>query len=104
MCRDVVTEVVYVLDFNQNAQLDFLRGISRGSLRIEDISLEEIGAISNLMEKYRDLPMDFADATLVYICERSNISSVATVDRDFDVYRIKGNKHLVNVFSGKQKP
>ena len=40
------------------------------------------------MRKYRDLPMDLADATLVAVAERDGINRVFTLDhRDFAVYR-----------------
>jgi len=41
------------------------------------------------MEKYRDLPMDLADAALVRVAERESIRRVLTLDqRDFGVYRL----------------
>ena len=41
-----------------------------------------------LMEKYRSLPMDLADAALVAVAEREMIRSIFTLDgRDFGVYR-----------------
>lgn len=40
-----------------------------------------------LMEKYRDLPMDLADATLVAVAERRRVRQVLTLDGDFHVYR-----------------
>ena len=44
-----------------------------------------------LLEKYSDLPMDFADATLVVLAEDLGTSVVFTTDRkDFGVYRLKG--------------
>jgi hypothetical protein len=44
-----------------------------------------------LMRKYRDLPMDLADAALVRVAEREKISRVFTIDRrDFEVYRPRG--------------
>ena len=46
------------------------------------------------MKKYADLPRDFADATLVVIAEELNTDLVFTVDRDFDVYRIRGRKRF----------
>jgi predicted nucleic acid-binding protein len=36
--------------------------------------------------------MDFADACLVLLGEKLNITTIATIDRDFDVYRLKGEK------------
>lgn len=46
-----------------------------------------------LLEKYADLPMDFADATLVVLAEELGTSLVFTTDRtDFSVYRVKDRK------------
>jgi predicted nucleic acid-binding protein len=50
-------------------------------------------ATSLLLDKYADLPMDFADATLVALAEELDCTSVFTTDRtDFSVYRLKGRK------------
>ncbi|VAW49310.1 hypothetical protein MNBD_GAMMA03-141, partial [hydrothermal vent metagenome] len=35
---------------------------------------------------------DFADACLVFLGEKMNVNEVATIDRDFDVYRLKGKR------------
>jgi hypothetical protein len=43
-----------------------------------------------LMEKYRDIPMDLADATLVAAAETLGLTEVFTLDSDFKVYRIDG--------------
>ena len=46
-----------------------------------------------LLDKYADLPMDFADATLVALAEELGSSLVFTTDRtDFSVYRLKGRR------------
>jgi uncharacterized protein len=48
-----------------------------------------------LMRKYSDLPMDFADATLVVLAEEVETDLVFTTDRrDFGIYRIKGRKRF----------
>ena len=40
------------------------------------------------MRKYRDLPMELVDASLVAVSERDGINRVFTLDRrDFEVYR-----------------
>jgi len=36
--------------------------------------------------------MDFADSCLVYLAEQLDLDTVATIDRDFTIYRIKGRK------------
>jgi uncharacterized protein len=44
-----------------------------------------------LMTRYRNLPMDFADATLVLLAEATDIRRIITTDRrDFSAYRIRG--------------
>ena len=83
-----VTETMYMLDFNKNAQMDFLEWILRGAVQIIDIGVDDLDRIKVLLKKYQDLPMDFADACLVYIGEKFNISEVATIDRDFSIYRL----------------
>ena len=46
-----------------------------------------------LIQVYRDLPMDFADATLVALAEELSTNLVLTTDRrDFSVYRIEGKR------------
>ncbi|MET0050587.1 MAG: PIN domain-containing protein [Candidatus Thiodiazotropha sp.] len=85
-----VTEVLHLLDFNRNAQIDFLGWVEAGAVTVESISTEDFHRIRELIIKYSDLPMDFADACLVFLAEKLNVNRVATIDRDFDVYRIKG--------------
>jgi uncharacterized protein len=42
----------------------------------------------DLMEKYRDRPMDLADATLVLAAEKTGYRQILTLDSDFFFYRI----------------
>ena len=87
-----ITEVLHLLDFNRNAQIDFLDWISKDALEIQNIEIPDFNSIRDLTIKYKDLPMDFADACLVYLAEKLNIEQIATIDRDFSIYRIKKNK------------
>ena len=87
-----VTETLHLLDFNRNAQIDFLGWVNAGAVTLEPISSDDLQRIKELTIKYSDLPMDFADACLVLLGEKLDISTVATIDRDFDVYRLKGKK------------
>ena len=71
---------------------------SLGYLRIENPPAEAIAAIWSLVDKYEDLPMDFCDASLVYLASSLKIHRIATVDvRDFSVYRLPGNKRFIHV-------
>ena len=84
-----VTETLHLLDFNRNAQVDFLGWVIAGAVTIEPIALDDLQEIKDLIIKYSDLPMDFADACLVFLGDKLNIDQIATVERDFDVYRLK---------------
>lgn len=87
-----VTETLHLLDFNRNAQIDFLEWIARGGVEIHNIQNNDFHRLKALTEKYRDLPMDFADSCLIHLAEKLDIDTIATIDRDFTVYRIKGRK------------
>lgn len=93
----VITEVSHMLDFNLQVQLDFLKWIEVGGLNIYDISQDEIHAIRAMMEKYSDIPMDLADASLMYIANRENIKNIVSIDSDFDIYRTIKKQNLNNL-------
>jgi uncharacterized protein len=94
----VVTEVMYMLDFNIHVQMDFLQWIRRNALNIAIMSGNEIIRVIELMEKYSYVPMDFADATLMAISESDKINEIITIDSDFHIYRNIKNKVLQNIF------
>ena len=89
-----ITETLHLLDFNRMAQIDFLDWINKGAVTIENIERDDLNRIKFLIVKYQDLPMDFADACLVFLGEKLNIREIATIDRDFSIYRLKGNKRF----------
>ena len=71
------------------ACLDF---ILQGDVLIFPSTEASLKSCRHMMQKYSDLPMDFADATLVVIAEELGTDLVFTVDRDFRSYRIHGRK------------
>ncbi len=94
-----VTEALHLLDFNRNAQIDLLEWIHRGGVEIYNIENNDFGRIKDLTEKYKDLPMDFADSCLVFLAEQIKIDTIATIDRDFSIYRIDGGKKFKTILS-----
>ena len=96
-----ITEAVYVLSFSSEAQAALLKWIATSTIIIEPIESEDINEICNLFVKYHDVPMDFADACVVYVCEKIVTNEVATVDSDFEIYRLKGKKPFKNVLVNK---
>jgi uncharacterized protein len=95
----VVTETTVMLGPSVEAQTAFLRWVSR-ALEIDNQTARDLARIVELMTKNRDLPADFADASLVALCERLGTERIATLDRDFEIYRTSKRKRLRNVFFG----
>ena len=92
-----MTEVVYLLRYSHEAQLAFL-SFAGEALEIDEQTAASLPRIVEIMAKYRDLPADFADASLVGMCERRGITDIATLDKDFDVYQLPTGHKLRNVF------
>lgn len=94
----VYTEVSYFLSINQKAQQDFFDWVIHRGIIIADINQHDISRITELMKKYSDLPMDFADASLLVTAEKTGIMEIVSSDNDFDIYRLNGKKKLNNVY------
>jgi uncharacterized protein len=60
--------------------------------------LDDLPRLAAIMKKYGDLPADLADASLVALCERRGVTTVASIDSDFDVYRLPKGRRFENVF------
>ena len=93
----VVTETLFLLGFSAQVQKDFLEWAIAG-LELDKETADALPRIAAIMRKYADLPADFADASLLAMCERRGIAAVATLDSDFAVYRTADRKRLRNVF------
>lgn len=94
----VITETLYMLDFNHQAQCDFLKWIQYPFINILSVEKEHLDHISELMSKYHDVPMDFADASLVHAAELYKLTDILSLDNDFFVYRIDGKRKFNNRF------
>jgi len=93
----VMTEVTHLLDFNVNIQIDFLKWIDRGAVQIANLEENHLKRIIELWEKYSDVPMDLADASLLVASEIIGIKNIITIDSDYYIYRIKGGHALKNL-------
>jgi uncharacterized protein len=70
------------------AQEILWRWIASGTLVLVDLTPGMVARMPVLMERYRDLPMDLADASLVALAEARRLRHVFTLDSDFRVYRL----------------
>ena len=91
----VLTEVLFLLNFSIKAQKAAIDFIIKSIVEIIPSNHESLVSIKILMEKYSDLPMDFADATLVSLAQDSGIQNIITLDSHFGIYRFNKNKSFI---------
>jgi uncharacterized protein len=85
------TEAMYLLfrAGGHPAQAALWRLYSSGRLRLHDLTSVEIGEMAGLMDTYRDMPMDLADASIVAAASALGFRRLFTLDADFRVYRLR---------------
>ncbi len=67
--------------------------VNSGYFTLAPINEEDLRVIETLVTRYADRPMDFADATLVHVAGRENISTILSIDHDdFETYRFGRNR------------
>ena len=89
----VLTEVLYLLNFSITAQCAALDFVLESVVEIVPASTMSLKKTKNLMKKYADLPMDFADATIVCLATETRMQNVVTFDRkDFTIYRLPNSQ------------
>jgi len=85
----VLTEVLSLLNSSSKAQLAAFDFVLNGAITIVASDLESLRKAKKLMAKYSDVPMDYADATLVCLADDLSIPHVVTFDvRGFGIYRL----------------
>lgn len=92
----VLTEVLYLLNFSIVAQCAALDFVLQSIVQIMPSDYESIKKAKGLMRKYADLPMDYADATLVAFAIDTGIRNIVTFDkRDFSIYTLRNRKKFI---------
>ena len=93
----VLTEVCHLYQrwLSPREAAELMADVADGQLAVWDIPLARCHALPPLMEKYANLPMDLADASLVVAALKTGCTNVWTLDRsDFETYRLPGRKHF----------
>ncbi|MBI3049460.1 MAG: PIN domain-containing protein [Acidobacteria bacterium] len=82
------TEAMYLLGGSWPGQKALWSRLETDALRLAPLDERDAPRMRELMEKYRDLPMDLADAALVRVAEREGLTQIFTLDRKhFSIYR-----------------
>lgn len=83
-----------------DAELTFLRNVEAEAFHVWTLDRSHLPRACALIEKYRDLPMDLADASLVILAEELGTGRILSTDtRDFRTYRWKTRKPFKNLFT-----
>jgi uncharacterized protein len=102
----VIGEVMYFVSELASGPISFAKFLLASGVRIVDSTRpQQVLAAAELMGKYSDTPMDFADATLVLLAEEVGVTEILSLDRrGFSTYRpAKGNRFRLILAASKRK-
>ena len=83
-----LTEAMHLLAVTPRGSDALCDMVTDGALTLIQLDAPDLGRMKQLMQKYRDLPMDFSDAALVCAAERERLTRIVTFDRHFEIYRL----------------
>jgi predicted nucleic acid-binding protein len=91
----VITELFHLVGDDRRGRAAAWKLVHSGAITLGTLTDADLPALEQLMAKYQDRPMNFADATLVHLAKREGIHTIFTVDNDdFETYRIDARKRF----------
>ncbi len=97
----VFTETCYLLltRLGNHSQVLFIQNFLAGRFEVFELKTHQMRRVQGLLERYDDLPMDLADASLVVLAEYLGHGRILTCDRrDFLTYRWNNTHTFENLF------
>jgi len=97
-CWPVITEAAWLLRYDARAVRQLLDSLASGLVEILSLQSTEASQVAKVMERYRSLRPQLADAALVFLAARDGLDTVFTLDRrDFSIYRSAKNRpfHII---------
>jgi uncharacterized protein len=88
----VLPEVCYLIAsrLGHRVMRQFLSNLVDNNIQLESLTPDDLKRVNEILEQYADSQIDFVDAAIVTIAERSNITRILTLDRrDFSLFRPK---------------
>jgi len=78
----VLAELDYLLStrVSLEAELAMLEEVARGAYRLEPFAADDVAAAHDVVARYRSLGIGLADASIVVLAERCDVSEVLTLD------------------------
>lgn len=91
-CEAVIVEACFLLRKQSVDQMAVMEMVCRNTLAVDFQLATHADSVTQLLAKYRDIPMTLADACLVRISEIYPTLRVFTLDSDFKIYRRNGRQ------------
>jgi predicted nucleic acid-binding protein len=91
-CEAVIAEACYLLRRMPGAADAVVENVERGAFQIPFDLTAAAHGVRRLLRRYRNVPMDLADACLVHVATELGTGDILTLDDDFDVYRWGKNR------------
>ncbi len=88
----VLSEAAFFLPAHRRGALAGV--VARGAIGVRQPDLPGYARVAYLFDKYADLNPDWADLELVWLAESTGFNRIATLDTDFNTYRIHGRKRF----------
>jgi len=84
-------------------ELDFLHAVAERTYELVPFETDDVMQASEIVDRYRDLAIGVADASIVVIAERYNTNRVLTLDeRHFRAFRVKGRRFVILPADGER--
>lgn len=79
----VLAELDYLLAarVGRDARVSLLREVERGAYALAPMSADDVGQARKVIERYADLEISLADASIVILAERHEVHDVLTLDQ-----------------------
>jgi hypothetical protein len=90
-----LTEAMYLLSEYPRAVEALFEMVDDGVIALARLDESDLPRMKELMRKYRDTPMDFADAALVRLAERDRVNHIVTFDAHFRIYALPRRTRFV---------
>lgn len=91
-CEASVAEACYLLRDVRGAPEAVIANVGNGVFQIPVRLIDQAQSVEKLLKKYRDVPMDLADACLVDMADRLGTGRILTLDTDFEIYRWRARR------------
>jgi len=91
-CEAVIAESCYLLRNVPGAPETVLANVEQGVFQVPFQLSRSAAEVRRILRKYRDVPIDLADACLIRLADQVVTPDILTLDRDFKIYRWGKNR------------